>query len=40
MPRTTKTKSGKFQYRTKTGRKVGAPKKTRAAAKKVTRRKK
>ena len=39
MPKITKTKTGKFQYRTKGGKKVGTPKKTRAAAARVTKRK-
>jgi len=40
MPKVTKTRTGRFQYRTKGGKKVGSAKKTRAAAKRVTKRRK
>ncbi len=35
MPKVTKTRSGKFQYRTKGGKAVGKPKRTRKAARRT-----
>ncbi len=40
MPKVTRTKRGKFQYRSKAGKAVGKPKSTRKAARRVGRKKK